>query len=223
MGFKAFIAEEGINEVYSQLRKVQTSILNQEKMGFGFSRLKSIIFSDSFFFYTDSDSKEDLNTLILNMSIQQSILFKLGLPFRGAIAAGEAIIEEDVDKPIFLGQPLIDAYLLEQEINFYGMLIHHTVLKRISEFKDFENHLIAEAEVKLKGTTTMHEIVIPFNLLHFGDPTDTVDNYKGLFNSIRNLGLKSSGVKKAYTNNTLHIYKKLIESKNHNIDSSANE
>lgn len=214
MGFKSFIEEEGVEEVYRQLEKVQVAVSNQERyeIGYGEAKVKSVIFSDSFFFFTENDTEEDLKTIIFNMSFIQGILFKIGLPFRGAVAFGDTIIEQDIDKPLFLGKPLIYAYLLEQELNFYGILVHHSIMKKIEGYESFDFPFIKEARVKLKGSTAFHELIVPFNLLIPGDSNETIENYKDLYQNVKSLKVKSSGANRVYIDNTLEMYEKIYNS-----------
>lgn len=50
---------------------------------------------------------------------------RLGTALRGAIACGT--VTADFQKSIFFGQPIIEAYLLEEEQAWYGLVEHSSV------------------------------------------------------------------------------------------------
>ena len=70
----------------------------------------------------DSDSSQAL------IQIASLAIFMHGLQnkllFRGAIACGEVVA--DLDKSIFFGNPIIDAYFLEEAQKWFGISIHHS-------------------------------------------------------------------------------------------------
>lgn len=58
----------------------------------------------------------------------QKDLFISKIPFRGSIAYGEMTV--DLENSIFFGQPLIDAYLLGEQLQSYGIACHASAEKK---------------------------------------------------------------------------------------------
>ena len=63
------------------------------------------------------------------------------IPLKGAIAAGRMTCNQI--KQLYFGQALIDAYLLEENVKYYGVLVHHSAEKYLknnnfSEFRDIK-------------------------------------------------------------------------------------
>ena len=75
------------------------------------------------------------------------------IAFKGAISKGN--LTADSGKQLYFGQPLIDAYLLSEEILMYGVIIHHTVEKDI----DSHSVLFVNKKVPLRTGQSYHYII----------------------------------------------------------------
>lgn len=101
-------------------------------------QIRAIQFSDSILAITRDDS--DASHLLI---ILASLMFFLralssGIPVRGAIAVGN--VTADIDNSIYFGQPIIDAYLLEEDQKWYGVVEHEDVsAMHRSDEKDIED------------------------------------------------------------------------------------
>lgn len=137
MGFKDLVARSNHNEVYKKLKKV-FSAFKQESIDdpmHGTDPNKLFIFSDSIIIFSKDDSVNQMKEFSRNMRVLMERLLKDAIPFRGGIAFGEITVDDE--SSIFFGQPLIDAFLLSEELLFYGIAVHHTVepmIKRDSYF-----------------------------------------------------------------------------------------
>ena len=61
--------------------------------------------------------------------------FKNGFAIKGCLAHGE--FHYDSEASIFFGLPLVDAYRLgDQELKYYGIVVHHTAEKMIRELNE---------------------------------------------------------------------------------------
>ena len=52
------------------------------------------------------------------------------LPVKGAISLGNFTC--DFETSLFLGKPLLDSYLLQQELSYFGIVLHHSAEKNMS-------------------------------------------------------------------------------------------
>jgi hypothetical protein len=84
--------------------------------------LRAVQFSDSIVLMTkDASSVASLLITLGSMLIFRQAL-EYGLPLRGAIAVGRATA--DFERSILFGQPIIDAYLLAEDQQWYGVVQH---------------------------------------------------------------------------------------------------
>jgi hypothetical protein len=116
---------------------------------------------------------------------------------KGAIAFGK--MTADVDNSLFFGQPLIDAFELQNELQLYDVILHHTVEKRINEpdmLKNLEKYDVFKYSVPMKTGKITHYIVdwTPF----FVEETDPVDLVTKLYSNV-------SGTPRFYVDNTLEF------------------
>lgn len=123
MGFKERVARTSHNKLLTQLtdfNKDITSYIGKYQN----TEIQLAQFSDSIVLFSNDITQKSLKTLaevtrgIMQTAIRQQI------PIKGAIAQGQ--ITCDIPKQLFFGQALIDAYQLEENIHYYGILVHHT-------------------------------------------------------------------------------------------------
>ena len=87
--------------------------------------IRPVVFSDSIMLISNDKSIIDLLNLlkccywILKNSIQ------INIPIKGAISSG--ILTADFNKSLFFGRPLVDAYLLQESMIYYGCIMDNNV------------------------------------------------------------------------------------------------
>jgi hypothetical protein len=122
----------------------------------------------------------------------------------------------DTDNSIFFGQPLIDAYILQEELYFYGVIAHASIEQQINEKKKNENiEFVCNYSCHFKKGNSVHLTIVPMFLT-------SDENYKtkhdSLFASINRLRLKTSGYLRKYIDNTelyLNEVKREIDKREH--------
>lgn len=105
-------------------------------------------FSDSIVLFSKDDSKESLECLSkVAKGIMESAIVKREnpIPLKGAFAKGKVAC--DLSKQLFFGQALIDAYLLEENVQYYGIVVHHSAEKDI---KNYSLDLFSNKKIPLK-------------------------------------------------------------------------
>ncbi len=119
--------------------------LGDEAVDFKFemySRIERIVvFSDSLFAFTKDDTAQDLSKICQFANTVFKIFMKEGLPLRGAIAHGETIV--DPEHSLYLGDGIVKAYLLEEQLKIVGVVLH-------PDLNPENPHETAELEVALK-------------------------------------------------------------------------
>ncbi len=166
------------------------------------------MFSDSILLISADDSYFSELMIILRVNNLLYNSLKLGnplepLPLKGAIAHGE--MTADLDKSIFVGQPLIDAYSLQEELAIYGVVYHHTA----------EKHSYTNS----KPTGFYHEIekceyLVPFKKNKsnhiFANWKSLIKSEEELLTIIRNLKCRTSGSLRHEIDNTEQFLKGII-------------
>ena len=59
------------------------------------------------------------------------------IPIKGVIAQG--IFSYDKENELYFGKPLVDAYLLHEELKYYGIVVHNTAEKTIKKYQNSNN------------------------------------------------------------------------------------
>lgn len=212
MGFKDLVARNVHEEVLKKittffdsiktLRDAMITGLNSEKynkdiIGIDF---RIITFSDSILIVTKNCSKNFLKILLIYIQvvINQSIKFKL--PIKGVVTKGK--VTADFNKNIFFGQPIIDAYQLQDELKYYGVIISSHLEKVIIHNKELNqkeiNFLTFRSKTPLKcgkidylNLSFYKDISIEkLKELYYtvdGSPRIYVDNTIEMFNEYKNL------------------------------------
>lgn len=125
MGFKNLVKTNSVDDTYLKLYKIFTCF---QKLGDSFPLKDKVwveLFSDTIVVITNDVKESTLFMLnwmvssIVNMSLKFDILYK------GAFAQGKVIV--DKKHHICFGQPIIDAYLLEEKQTWFGIACHESV------------------------------------------------------------------------------------------------
>ncbi len=171
MGFKDMVARH-FYTIEDKLTKLSKFISRTIMEADGYQYM---IFSDSIIIYASANKPDVFPALLQKVGKIVSKSIELGLPIKGAIAKGECTVCMDA-KPFFFGQPIIDAYTLEENVVLYGVVLHNTVESLVGA-SHVEGGLVFDYKVPLKGGASKHYV-----LNWFAD--DMEANVKNL-NSIR--------------------------------------
>ena len=114
-------------------------------------------YSDSIVIVVNGVDNRSLNLISKAGTCLVQTSLKAGLPIKGAIAKGQFTYDES--HQIFFGQPLVDAYLLQDEIKFYGIVAHHTIEHLIKNSKPDIARMFAKTDVPLEKGWSKHYIL----------------------------------------------------------------
>lgn len=217
MGFKDKVmsnSHEDIVSMIENLKNAKTATIdgrwgNVKQQ----TNLKSFLFSDSFFIFSASDSPWDLLNLLHNSKILLNYCFSQKIPLKGAISFGNATA--NFDRSIFVGQPIIDAYLLHEELDMFGAILDHNAERKLNELladEDFNDEVPYEAiqyKVPTKNGRINHYCINWPEILFHKDNGGTY-----LLKDRRNLEsfyTTVSGKPRMYVDNTIDFFDFLLE------------
>jgi hypothetical protein len=114
---RARLAEK---QARGRLSVSQKNIFERNKKGTAFIRV--VQFSDSIIAFTRDASP--ISSITIRLASMGFIFEGISarMPFRGAIASGE--VTADFQHSIFFGQPIVDAYELSEDQQWYGVVEH---------------------------------------------------------------------------------------------------
>ena len=142
MGFKDRVARNEHDDVLKELEIFQSNI-SQYVSYHRDANIHIALFSDSILIYSQDDESSSLHALadITSHIMMYAIQQEKPIPLKGAIAAGRMTCNQT--KQLYFGQALIDAYLLEENVKYYGVLVHHSAERYIQnnyfpEFRDIK-------------------------------------------------------------------------------------
>ncbi|MHC1689964.1 MAG: hypothetical protein AB9833_03940 [Bacteroidales bacterium] len=208
MGFKDLVARKSHDDVKHMLNKMvrlnkslenvfgkpRVIVEDRKKLE---SRIRSVTFSDSIMFISQDDSLEDFIQISIALSIFQEASLQRGAPTKGAMSLG--MLTADFDNSIFFGQPLIDAYLLQDQLKYYGIVADNKIEEYLIEKKRKQKPSepkVDSAFIKLK-TPFKSGKIMHYNLhLDSNSPEQLEDLYKNV-----------SGDPRIYVDNTIEMFK----------------
>ncbi len=198
MGFKDRVARTEHNRLLEQLTNFNKEITKHIGK-YSNAEIQLAQFSDSIVFFSNDISSQSLGTLAeVTRGIMQTAI-KQQIPIKGAIAQGQ--ITCDIPKQLFFGQALIDAYLLEESINYYGVLVHHTAEESMMQLGQ-ESNIFKDIKAPLKsGRISHYELSWYLN-------DETPNNPERIYEireAIMAIRLSVSDAPRKYIDNTLEV------------------
>ncbi|CAM4116222.1 hypothetical protein FLAN108750_11165 [Flavobacterium antarcticum] len=209
MGFKDLVMRNSHKDIYELLNKLSkhrddlenTSSLPEQ---YDSDTLKTVSFSDSIVIFTKDDRPEcfEVLTFAVGWLFSQSLID--GIPMKGAIAFGEMSV--NISSQIFFGQPLIDAYLLEEEVNYYGIVVHDTVERYFDEYNVNKNiqKLYIDCLTPLKSGKINHLNLNWISSLNLQNDIDINEKEKALSLMLKQRR-RTSGYPRKYIDNTSEV------------------
>lgn len=124
MGFKSRVFRSGHDELKVILEGFNKRWHNRLKPLQLGGDLKFVQFSDSILVVVNG-----INTKMFNLISKAAVCMvhealKIRFGIKGVIAQGLFSFNEETG--LYFGRPLVDAYLLQEEIKYYGIVVHHS-------------------------------------------------------------------------------------------------
>ncbi|MCH7827607.1 MAG: hypothetical protein IIC75_06510 [Bacteroidetes bacterium] len=164
------------------------------------NQTKAITFSDSIIVFSKGGTFQDATKIYVDAYAILRIALKNKIPMKGAISYGDITV--DFDKPIFFGQPIIDAYLLHEDLLMLSTIIDHNAEKRFKYLNDkyFNESSLVRYNAFMKYGSVSHTLIRP-----------TSSSVKDEIKLLTKLYLDTSGKSRIYIDNTLKFFNSLIK------------
>jgi len=210
MGFKDLVFRKSSLNIYHMMLQIQNSIKSNlqiqwsEEDESNYPYITS--FSDSIFIFSKDNSNASFKVFFSTMASLIEDLYRNKIPFKGSIAFGKMTV--DIKNSIYFGKPLIDAYLLENEMYFYGVIIHSSVENKIKKLSstELESSFITLYKCPLKNGIVKHYTVIPFSFIFY-----EIEIAEEIKNNIIALNSMTSGILRKYIENTSDFIDEIIK------------
>jgi len=86
--------------------------------------LKFVQFSDSILVVANGTNAKMFNLITKAAVCMMHEALRINFGIKGVLAQG--VFSFDENKGLYFGRPLVDAYLLHEEIKYYGIVVHHS-------------------------------------------------------------------------------------------------
>lgn len=200
MGFTSRVISNSHETIKNELKEFRTKWT--ARMTPFKDYLRFVQFSDSILIVANGTDFKMFNLLTKAAICLVHTSMSMKIPIKGVIAQG--VFSYDRDNELYFGKPLVDAYLLHEQLKYYGIVVHHTAEKTIKQFQDIDNPYSNKPIYIDKGSTSHYHLC--WNLinsqLHPENITPQCENW------IELIAENVSGSPRLYIDKTLDILRK---------------
>ena len=209
LGFRDLVMRENHKDIYNKLSKLSdtTELLRRAPSipsitkEYGESDIYTVSFSDSIIFFSKNGDISNFRFFLFAIRLFFADAIKQKIPIKGGLAYGQISINKS--KQIYFGQPIIDSYLIEEDVNYFGIVAHNSIDKYINSIEDDSvleniNKMFIELKTPLKCGEITHNNINWFSYSGF----DTKQKLIELLNSFKQT---VSGSPRRYLDNTLKV------------------
>lgn len=216
MGFKERVMRTEHSKLKDEFEKLKTALdawLVPTKKAVSF---KTSFFSDSILI-VDASTKKGFNRISKAAAGLMQVSLEHKFPLKGVISKGPFTYDEE--KQLFFGKAIVDAYLLQEQVYYYGIVAHHSVEEDIKKYaKGFEvkdngnmkgvnPYVLSPIPLKLGSTAHYH---LAYNLIsekrEAGKNVDTV--HKKILSWLESISATVSGTPRIYMDKTIEVLTK---------------
>jgi len=234
LGFKDSVMRNTHEDIYSKLSSINRLKKSIEKSNnsiklaeyYQDAEVYIVNFSDSIVIFSKNNSVYNFEYFLIAVRFLFGKSIAANIPIKGGIAYGEISVNKT--EQIYFGQPIIDAYLLEEDLNFFGIALHNTVDKYVSE-KSIEidslayyNLLLFNSKIPLKYGKINHNCIDWFKILVDSKDSDDFDLKKNeILNKLIKFNESCSGNPRKYVDNTIDLFEELLTKSIINLDNKT--
>jgi len=223
LGFKDKVMRSSHEDIYAELHKIsiirknlETSV-NEEiiQENFKDADIYIVSFSDSIVLFSKNDSVDNFKFFTLSLIAIFSNAIKNKIAIKGAVAHG--MVSLNKTEQIYFGQPIIDAYLLEEDVNFLGILCHNSIDKYLKNMKssEFIDETYKFYETPLKYGSIKHYFIDYYHYIIDSkkkeESLESEEKYNNIINVFKDFYITVSGNPRRYIDNTIKFINKAKE------------
>jgi hypothetical protein len=159
-------------------------------------------FSDSILIVANGTNEKMFNLISKAAARLMHVALNEGIALKGVIAEG--VFTYDSQNELYIGKPLVDAYLLHDEIKFYGIVVHHSAERTVKRYAaDNDNPYTNEPIALEKGKTAHYHLC--WNMMD--KLLDANDYTEQCLKWLDEIAETVSGKPRIYIDNTVSILK----------------
>lgn len=214
LGFKDTVMRNSHDDIYDKLstiekysKQIQSIEMGKKNPKYNNCEVYVVNFSDSIVIFSKDDSVVNFQFFLNTVGYLFLKCILSNIPLKGAISHG--ITSVNKSKQIYFGQSIIDAYLLEEELNYMGIILHNSVDTYIAKNATviYSNtntisQFFHEFRTPLKNGKYLHKNLDWKKMLWAATGTDNLheaqEKVKAFYNSC-------SGNTRKYIDNTLEV------------------
>lgn len=170
LGFKELVAKSKHEDFLDKLKSITSQVksfkdIESAKLGIGKEQVMSITFSDSFVFISKGDDKGDATKIIFDSLKMIELAETFNMSIRGALSYG--VVSVDRTNNIFFGQPIVDAFVLHEELQILTVISDEKFEAKIKTFEKNESevaliNLFSWYKANLKNGNAYHYLLKPY-------------------------------------------------------------
>lgn len=210
LGFKELVLKEGHESILKKLdslKEIMAKLENHENftslksLQIEKNQTRSVTFSDSIIIFSKGDTYQDAIKIFFDVQKIFDTALNYSIPIKGAISFGYTTV--DFSKSIFFGQPIVDAFLLHEELKMLSIILDNNIEKQIRSYlnEKFIKTITTEYKAFLKTGRITHILIRPYGQ---NEIKKTIDNVSKLYQQV-------SGQPRIYYDNTLEFLKSMTE------------
>ncbi|SCX19594.1 hypothetical protein [Flavobacterium saliperosum] len=219
LGFKDKVMRNTHNEIYDELTKLskaksfieETASKSHDGEVYKDADIYIVSFSDSIVIFSKNDDFENFEFFLISVRYLFANAIVNNIALKGGIAHGEISLNKK--EQIYFGQPIIDAYLIEEDVNYFGVVAHNSIDKYIETAEsNYTNSKIMERILFREKTPLKCGKIKHINLDWFimSIKYDANENQKTKIIDILNrFNLTASGSARRYVDNTIELFEDL--------------
>jgi hypothetical protein len=228
LGFKDLVSKNNHAEIYEQLSKISKTkkfLENIAENGKILEKYKDaeiyiVSFSDSIVIFSKNDDINNFYFFLLAVRWLFAKTIEAKIPIKGGLAHGEVSLNKS--EQIYFGQAIIDAFMMEEDVNYIGVVAHNTIDNYINinkielqKTRDKLSEVLFEDKTPLKCGNINHLNLNWFMkaVISKEELTD-IEKTKRINELITNFKYNTSGSPRKYIDNTIDFFNKNFENGN---------
>lgn len=201
MGFKDRVMSTSHEELKKNLLDFMESFNRKMKPLLKGDYLRYVQFSDSIIIVANGTDSKMFNIITKAGVCLMHGAMSHGFPIKGVLTKGMFTFDEKND--LYFGRPLVDAYLLHDELYYYGIVAHHSIESLIKRYKNLDLPYCKNQIPLKKGKTSHYHLSWQFfnDNLSIGNISQKVENW------LAHIEETVSGAPRIYVDNTIAVIK----------------